>query len=228
MAIRHVAFEDLGSLGDVLESRGFDITYIEAGRDDFTLVGDPDLLVVLGGPIGVYEGDTYPFLAAETKLVEKRLCAQKPMIGICLGAQIMAQALGARVYPSGVKEIGWAPVMLTEEGQNSCLSPIADTKVLHWHGDTFDLPTDATLLASSSLVKHQAFIWGKAALALQFHIEVKGRDLERWFVGHTAELGATKSVSIGQLRTDTAHFAAALERIGPECLTRFLADCTLV
>ena len=228
MAIRHVAFEDLGTLGDVLESRGFDVTYMEAGRDDFATVGDPDLLVVLGGPIGAYEGDVYPFLAPETKLVEARLRAQKPTIGICLGAQIMAQALGARVYPSGVKEIGWAPVTLTETGRSSCLSQLADTKVLHWHGDTFDLPAGATLLASSSLVKHQAFLWGKAALALQFHIEVKGRDLERWFIGHTAELGATKSVSIAGLRANTARFAPALERIGPECLTRFLADCALV
>jgi GMP synthase (glutamine-hydrolysing) len=228
VAIRHVAFEDLGTLGDLLEARGFDIKYVEAGRDDFATVGDPDLMVVLGGPIGAYEQDVYPFLAAETRLVEARLRAGTPIIGICLGAQIMAQALGARVYPSGVKEIGWAPVALTEAGKSSCLAALDDTPVLHWHGDTFELPKGATLLASSSMVKHQAFGFGRAALGLQFHVEVKGRDLEKWFIGHAAEIAATKSVSVAGLRADTTRHSPTLEHAGTECLARFLADCALV
>ena len=228
VAIRHVAFEDLGTLGDVLAARGFDVEYLEAGLDDFTAVGNADLLVVLGGPIGAYETDAYPFLAAETKLVEARLAAGKPIVGICLGAQIMARALGARVYQAGIKEIGWAPVSLTDAGHASCLAALGDAPVLHWHGDTFDLPRGATLLASSSLTAHQAYAWGAAALALQFHVEVKGRDLERWFVGHAAELAATKSVSVPNLRTDTARRAPALERAGSAALGRFLDDCALV
>jgi GMP synthase (glutamine-hydrolysing) len=227
VAIRHVAFEDLGTLGDLLEARGFDVTYVEAGRDEFATVGDPDLLVVLGGPIGAYEGDVYPFLAAETKLVEQRLRADKPIVGICLGAQIMAQALGARVYPAGVKEIGWAPITLTETGKSSCLAALGASPVLHWHGDTFDLPKDANLLASSSMVENQAFAI-RRALALQFHVEVKGRELEKWFIGHAAEIAATKSVSVNGLRSDTQRYAPALERAGTECLARFLADCALV
>jgi len=228
VAIRHVAFEDLGTLGDVLAARGFDVEYVEAGRDDFARVGDPDLLVVLGGPIGAYETDSYPFLTAETKLVEARLRAEKPIIGICLGAQIMASALGGRVYPSGVKEIGWAPVTLTDDGKNSCLAGLANTPVLHWHGDTFELPRGATLLASSSMVRHQAYTVGRSALALQFHIEVIGRDLERWFVGHATEIAATKSVSVTGLRSDTQRFAPGLERAGSACLGRFLDSCALV
>jgi GMP synthase (glutamine-hydrolysing) len=228
VAIRHVAFEDLGTFGDLLETRGFDIKYVEAGCDNFASVGDPDLLVVLGGPIGVYESDAYPFLVAETKLVEKRLRADKPIVGICLGAQIMAQALGARVYPSGVKEIGWAPVALTDAGRQSCLAALDKTPLLHWHGDTFDLPNGAMLLASSSMVQHQAYSFGRGALALQFHVEVKGRDLEKWFIGHAAEIAASKSVSVTGLRADTARHAAALERAGTDCLARFLTDCALV
>jgi GMP synthase (glutamine-hydrolysing) len=222
VAIRHVAFEDLGTLGDVLRARGYDITYVEAGRDDFSAVGDPDLLVVLGGPIGAYETEAYPFLVEETKLVERHLRSGKPIIGICLGAQIMARALGARVYPSGMKEIGWAKIALTEPGRTSCLAGLADTPVLHWHGDTYDLPDGATLLASSALIKHQAYGWGKAALALQFHVEVKGRDLEKWFIGHAAELAGTKSVSVTRLRADTARLAPALEARGSACLAGFL------
>lgn len=228
VAIRHVAFEDLGTLGDVLAARDFDVEYVEAGRDDFVRVGDPDLLVVLGGPIGAYETDSYPFLHAETKLVEARIRAEKPIIGICLGAQIMASALGARVYPSGVKEIGWAPVTLTDDGKNSCLAGLADTPVLHWHGDTYDLPRGATLLAASSMVRHQAYTVGRSALALQFHIEVTGRNLERWFVGHAVEIAATRSVSVAGLRADTARLAAGLERAGSACLARFLDNCALV
>jgi GMP synthase (glutamine-hydrolysing) len=226
VAIRHVAFEDLGTLGDVLAVRDYDIAYVEAGRDDFAAVGDPDLLVVLGGPIGAYETDAYPFLVEETKLVEARLRAGKPIIGICLGAQIMARALGARVYPAGVKEIGWAPIALTEAGRESCLAGLGQTPVLHWHGDTFDLPDGATLLASSSLVKNQAYTWGPAALALQFHIEVKGPDLETWLIGHAAEIAATKSVSVTGLRRDTRSFAPDLARSGRACLGRFVDSMT--
>ena len=222
VAIRHVAFEDLGTLGDVLANRGFDISYIEAGRDDLAAAGDPDLLVVLGGPIGAYEADAYPFLAGETKLIEARLRANKPTLGVCLGAQLMAQALGARVYPSGVKEIGWARIELTDAGRGSCLAALSDTPVLHWHGDTFDLPAGATHLAASAMVKHQAYAWGPAALALQFHIEVKGADLEKWFIGHAAEIAATKSVSVTGLRADTARLAPALEKEGAHSLARFL------
>jgi GMP synthase (glutamine-hydrolysing) len=105
---------------------------------------------------------------------------------------------------------------------------LGETPVLHWHGDTFDLPKDASLLASSSMVKHQAFTFGRAALALQFHVEVRGHDLERWFIGHAAEIAATKSTSVTGLRADTQRHAGALERAGTACLARFLSDCALV
>src|SRR5580698_5713251 len=138
LAVRHVAFEDLGLLGPLVSARGYDVRYHDAGIDRFasdTLIA-PDLVIVLGGPIRVYEADVYPFIADEIAAIAARLASNKPMLGICLGAQMMAAALGARVAPGPVKEIGWAPLTLTAAGQASVLAPLGDTNpVLHWHGD---------------------------------------------------------------------------------------------
>jgi GMP synthase (glutamine-hydrolysing) len=131
------------------------------------------LLIVLGGPIGAYETDTYPFLAAEIALLERRLMHDRPTLGICLGSQLMAKALGARVFPGPLKEIGWGRIDLTEAGAGSSLASLGseDSEVLHWHGDTFDLPAGAVRLACNANYENQAFAFGQAALALQFHAE---------------------------------------------------------
>ncbi len=137
LAVRHVAFEDLGLLGRLVAARGYGVRYHDAGVqpiDAETLLA-PDLLIVLGGPIGVYERDAYPFIADEVAAITGRLAADKPMLGICLGAQLMAAALGASVAPGPVKEIGWAPLTLSSAGRKSVLAPLGETPVLHWHGD---------------------------------------------------------------------------------------------
>ena len=227
VAIRHVAFEDLGSFEAPLRAAGFRIGILDAGWDDLGAVDESsiDLLIVLGGPIGAYDDDAYPFLADELRLIEARLRAGRPIIGICLGAQLMARALGARVYanPAG-KEIGWSPLALTEAGRLSPLAALGDVPVLHWHGDTFDLPDGATLLASTPVTRNQAFSWGRAALGLQFHVEATGRGLERWFIGHTGEIAATPGLSVPGLRRQTAAVASGLEINGPKVLGLFLSD----
>jgi len=169
-AIRHVHFEDLGAFESVLTSSGYRIQYCDAGVSNLRSpeLADCDLLVVLGGPIGAYEDDTYPFLADEIAMIEKRLNFARPALGICLGAQLFARALHARVFPGPAKEIGWAPVTLTSKGKHSPIRFLEGVPVLHWHGDTFDLPEGAELLASTAVCQNQAFAYGKSVLAFSF------------------------------------------------------------
>jgi GMP synthase (glutamine-hydrolysing) len=215
LAIRHVAFEDLGSLAPPLAARGHEVIYREAGADDLSAIDAlaPALLVVLGGPIGAYEEAAYPCVLDELRLLEQRLAAGLPTLGICLGAQLMARALGARVYPGPAKEIGWSPLQLTAAGAASPLRHLAGdlTSMLHWHGDTFDLPVGAELLASTPLCRHQAFSWGQAALALQCHPEAVTRQLERWLIGHACEI-AQAGLAVTKLREESVRYGPALER----------------
>src|SRR5499426_1975607 len=127
LAIRHVACEDLGNLAQVLQQRGLVVRYVEAGMDDLVQLNPlaPEVLIVLGGPIGVYQEHAYPFLTDELHMLERRLAADLPTLGICLGAQLMARALGARVYAGPRKEIGWAPLDVSEDGRRSCLRYLA-------------------------------------------------------------------------------------------------------
>lgn len=215
IVIRHLAFEDLGSLTNVLKQQDYKVTYVEAGLDSLAEIDPlaPDLLVILGGPIGAYDEQDYPFIVDEMRLLERRLASDLPTLGICLGAQLMARTLGAKVYPGKEKEIGWSSLELSDAGMHSALAYLAveHTSVLHWHGDTFDLPINSTLLASSAKYQNQAFSWGKSGLALQFHPEVTAPGLERWFIGHACEIAGTPGVSVAKLRRDTADYAATLE-----------------
>lgn len=220
--IRHLAFEDLGTFGPALSAAGFDLTVMDAGVDElFEPIVSSDLVIVLGGPIGVYEQDLYPFLADERRALAQRLQEGLPTLGICLGAQLMAAALGARVYPGPQKEIGWAPIELTAAGAASCLGNLASQPVLHWHGDTFDLPAGADLLASTALYANQAFSLGANVLALQFHPEVDGRRFEQWLIGHAAELSAAR-VDIQQLRGQLKQGAAGLRAAAARSLGHWL------
>jgi GMP synthase (glutamine-hydrolysing) len=223
-AIRHVHFEDLGAFETVLTGSGYHVQYWDAGICDLhaTELANSDLLVVLGGPIGVYETDRYPFLTDEIALIEKRLNFARPALGICLGAQLFARGLGASVYPGPAKEIGWAPVTLTAAGKRSPLKSLENVSVLHWHGDTFDLPEGAELLASTSICRNQAFSYGKSVLAFQFHPEASAKNFERWVIGHAVEISNAPGVSVTNLRSETARFAPESAPLGQQCLREWL------
>ena len=208
IAIRHVAFEDAGTLEPVLKHRGIALRYLEAGVDDLGPAKYADLLIVLGGPIGIYEIDRYPFIKDELAIIEAAVKKGVPVIGICLGCQALAAVLAARVYPGKQKELGWDEMTLTAEGKSSPLGAIAGVRVLNWHGDTFDLPIGATRLASTAITPNQAFTYGPKVLALQFHVELAQKHMERWLIGHTLELTNSK-VDLGKMRADAARFAPA-------------------
>lgn len=224
LAIRHLLFEDLGTFAPVLEETGHTLRTLDIGRDPLSAFDPlkPDLVVVLGGPIGVYETETYPFLAHELELIRARLAANRPTLGICLGAQMMAAAMGARVAPSGVKEIGFSPLTLGPAGEQSPLRHLAAIPVLHWHGDMFDIPAGAQLLAATDKCPHQAFAHGPNLLALQFHPEaVSETGIEPWLIGHTVELGAA-GIDPRALRHDAERLGPALREAARAMLLEWL------
>lgn len=230
VVIQHVAFEDLGSLGSALTTADFGVTMLQAGVADLSALAHdaPELLIVLGGPIGVYERAVYPWLHDETALLAERLARRLPTLGICLGAQLMAAALGAGVYPgTRGKEIGWSAIRPAGAGDAANpLIPLFEpgVQVLHWHGDTFDLPDGATRLASTALTPNQAFALGETALALQFHAEADGAAIEPWLIGHTCELGHA-GVSVPDLRAQSAALRDAAAAAGAAMLSDWLDRC---
>jgi GMP synthase (glutamine-hydrolysing) len=223
LVLRHVAFEDLGVFAGPLAERGFSFDVRQAGVDAVSDAEwrDADLAVVLGGPIGAYEHDRYPWLDRYTAQLGGRVAAGRPTVGVCLGAQLIAAALGQRVYPGTAKEIGWAPVELSEAGRAGPLAALEGKPVLHWHGDTFDLPEGATRLASTKVTPNQAFAIGDAVLGLQFHPEVDPRWIEAWLIGHTAEL-AGAGMDLATLRADTLRHGEAAAAAGRALITAWL------
>lgn len=216
IAMRHIHFENLGTFEAVLAGAGYKLHYHDIGVDSLSMLDpvQPDLLVVLGGPVGVYDDDAYPFLSWERALLSRRLAAGRPTFGICLGAQQMAAALGAKVAPTGIKEIGFSPLTLTTSGWASPLRHLDGVAVLHWHGDAFEIPDGAENLASTQLCGQQAFALGRNFLGVQFHPEAEAcNGLEPWLVGHATEL-STAGIDPRAIRADAIRHGARLREAG--------------
>lgn len=175
--IRHVKNEGIAGYRAPIEAAGYAIEALPICTADFATVDliAPDLLVVMGGPMGVYEADRFPWITLEVAAIRKRLEANRPTLGVCLGSQMIAAALGERVYPGAAREVGFSKLTLNAAGKASPLAAVDGVEVLHWHGDTFDLPAGCELLASTPLFERQAFRRGREVLALQFHAEM-GED----------------------------------------------------
>ena len=218
--IRHLGFEGLGTLSRELDRQGLAFAYLDPPTDALDPARDAEALIVMGGPISANDADRFPFIGIEVDLIRHRIANRRPTLGICLGAQLIARALGASVAPMPTPEIGWQRVTVTPQGLATPLRHLT-SPVLHWHGETFDLPSGCATLASTPPCPNQAFAIGSHTLALQFHIEVTAEHQEHWLVGHIHELDHT-STSIAQLRADARRHAAASTAEGTRLFTEWL------
>jgi GMP synthase (glutamine-hydrolysing) len=223
LVLQHVAPEGPGGIGDALRRAEVALRTIHVYRGEPVPAAlESDALVVMGGPMGVYEADQFPHLRAELRLIEDAIARGRPVIGVCLGSQLIAAALGARVYPSGHKELGWYPVTLTDAAANDPLLRDAPRQFvgLHWHGDIFDLPAGAVHLASSQMTTHQAFRYARNVYAFLFHMEVTPPHLEAMMTAFADEI-AGAGVSDESMRGGAAEHLAKLQQIGATVFDRF-------
>ena len=208
LVIRHVDHEGIAGYREPIEAAGYAIERVAAHRTGCARLDilSPDLVVVMGGPMGVYDTDRFPWLDGEIAVLRRRLAADRPVLGVCLGSQLIAAALGAGVRKGPVREIGFAPLDLTDAGRAGPLRHLADTHMLHWHGDTFDVPDGCDLLATTACYA-QAFGRG-TMLALQFHAEM-GEDprFEQWLTNDAAD--------IAEVGETPERLRAAHDRLGP-------------
>lgn len=177
---KHVPFEDIGSIRNWAESVGANISLTRFYAGDFLpSINDIDWLIIMGGPMRVYDEKQYPWLETEKRFISQAITNRKVVLGICLGAQLLAHVLGARVYRHGRKEIGWFPIQKTDDLAGSSFADVIpdEVEVLHWHCDTFELPPETIHLASSAACENQGFVYGDRVVGLQFHLETTKQDL---------------------------------------------------
>lgn len=178
--LQHVNFEGLGCIETWVKESNHSLSSTKLYHNsNFPPIEEIDWLIIMGGPMGVNDEEKYPWLSAEKEFILKAIKANKTVIGICLGAQLIASILGAKVYPNTKKEIGWFPIHLTPSGQNHPLMKNfpEELKTYHWHGDTFELPAGSTHLIQTDICPHQAFIYKDNVIGFQFHLEVTEQTL---------------------------------------------------
>ena len=212
--IQHVPFEGLGCIKSWIKENNYSLTHskiFDLENFPFPNVRDFDWLIIMGGPMSVYDTRNYPWIKDETALIKTAISKNKIVLGICLGAQLIAAAMGANVYAGSLKEIGWFPVSINpaskELGINHGIPK--ELTVFHWHGDTFDLPEGSIPIASSEITSNQMFIFNNRVLGIQFHIEVSPDDVKRMAEYMEEELIENTYVQNKELIIEEKQFYAA-------------------
>jgi len=224
LVVKHIDCEGPGVLGEVFARHAVDITLAHPYRGEpLPAVSGHDFLVILGGPMGVYERDRYPFIDAEAELVRQAVSRDIPILGICLGSQIVADALGGRVTKHSAKEIGAMTVTLTPDGTGDPLFQALDPllPVFQWHGDMFSIPPGAVRLASSPITPNQAFRHGRATYGIQFHLEVTLEMVSAWLAEYAAEIASERldPALIREAAADSKRWAETADTV----FSRFVA-----
>ena len=226
LIIRHTPYEGIAGFREPVEAAGYVLDRIDVADPAFGAVDfvAPDLLVLMGGPMGVYETDAHPWIIGEIDGLKRRLAAERPTLAVCLGAQMVAAALGSKVYPGPVQEIGFAPVTLDAVAGETSLRHVAGVPVLHWHGDTFDLPPGVERVASTARYRNQGFRRGEWLLALQFHAEMGGDPrFEDWLHGSAADV-VSAGLDAAALRADYARLGPAAVAAGHAMIAEWLEE----
>ena len=226
---QHVAFEDLADLKDWAQARHHTITATRFYLNETPpRVQAIDALIILGGPMNIYEEDEFPWLANEKRFIREAIATGKPVLGICLGAQLIADALGAKVLRNSHKEIGWFPLHLTDVALTLPLFEGLPERftAFHWHGDTFDLPQDATHLATSAACNHQAFLYGECVLGLQFHLECNHAAIAKMIAHESADMTEGEYVQSADDILAQESFYQATGKILATICDRFFVEST--
>lgn len=225
LIIRHVPVEGLAGFRDPIEAAGYRIDRVDVSEHRFASLDfdEPDLVIMMGGPMSVYEHEAHPWIACQKRRLAQRMARAKPTLGVCFGAQLMAAALGANVFPGPMKEVGFHPLAFRGSAAAGPLRHLEGLPVLHWHGDTFDLPEGAELLASSERYAHQAFRVGSNILGLQFHAEM-GLDerFDTWVQQWPHDV-RTAGTTPERLRADYARHGPVLADAGRVMIGEWLA-----
>jgi GMP synthase (glutamine-hydrolysing) len=222
--------ETAGTLENALTIAGLEVHYVDLFRQvpERLPLDEAAGLVVLGGPMNADEVDRYPFLKLDVQWIQQAIEMKLPLMGICLGSQLMAKALGAKVYKNPVKEIGWYPIQwLPAAGDDPLFVRSGTTTIFQWHGDTFDLPSGAVWLAKSRSCQNQAFRWGSNAYALQFHIEMTAPMLDEWLEKgrESGELGELDYINPQAIRESTPEFLPNMQQLAAEIFGGFARMC---
>lgn len=209
----------------MLRGRGYRVTVVDSREVDVSALDarEPDLVIVLGGHEAAYELDRYPYLRAELRFIRDRIDAAQPLLGICLGAQLMAGALGARNYRGQRPDYGYRELKLTPAGEQSVLRHTRGVPMLQWHGDHFDLPGQARLLASSDAYPNEAFAIGDFALGVQFHPEVTDAMHDDW-TSDTQSALAREGITVEQWRALRDRHNDAMQRVSVTMFSEWLGD----